>query len=105
MLGAGLELVSPRGPVERYAPFTWRYALPRGGRFELVVLDRSTGEGGRELLRKTLEPPRPSRETTCDLSAEEEDALTSDILWTLRVLAADGDELAYAEERARRSSR
>ncbi|MEM7310837.1 MAG: hypothetical protein AAF682_29470 [Planctomycetota bacterium] len=97
LLGAPLTLTRPSGDVERYGPFEWRYTLPRGGRFELVVHDRTGDVEGPEVFRRSLETNR------CELTNDEELALPAEIEWRVRALRAGGEEMASAVTSARRS--
>jgi len=56
-LGAAIPCDSPRGIVDDYGTFAWRYSLPDGGWFEVEVFDEAAPSAGRVARSPRLDSP------------------------------------------------
>ncbi|MFN0242708.1 MAG: hypothetical protein ACKVWV_07425 [Planctomycetota bacterium] len=90
-----IEAVSPLGAAAVFDAFEWRYALPPGGKFELVIADANA----REIERKT------SAENRWHGSAGETDGWPDEIRWRVIVYDAGGGTVASSPFFAARRSR
>lgn len=96
LLGSrSIEAVSPLGAGSVFDTFEWRYALPPGGRFELVIADAHA----REIERKT------SAENRWLAAAGETDGWPDQIRWRVIAYDAGGGTIAgsplFAAQRSR----
>lgn len=92
---ASIEAVSPLGAAAVFETFEWRYALPPGGKFELVIADANA----REIERKT------SAVNRWQAAAGETDGWPDEIRWRVIVYDAGGGTVAsspfFAAQRSR----